>query len=154
MTLEIDVGTHFCTHHGTNYPIICICWWRILLVATISKFHLLTIRQHGATKKHLFQFPEGQSSGLGKSKKDKHKHQHQLQLLPTLISLGHPNKIMDFISPNFHLTSKILENSSLSLFLLKHLLSLLNLSSNKTFTINHEWVYFKLLAVLSFLKQA
>ena len=44
-----------------------------LLVAT-SKFGLLTIRWHSATRKHVFQYPQGDRSGLRKPKKDKHQH--------------------------------------------------------------------------------
>ena len=43
------------------------------MVAT-SKFGLLTIRWHSATRKHLFQYPQGDRSGLRKPKKDKHLH--------------------------------------------------------------------------------
>ena len=32
----------------------------------------LTIRWHIATRKHMFQYPQGDRSGLRKSKKDKH----------------------------------------------------------------------------------
>ena len=39
-----------------------------------SKFDLLTIRWHSATRKHLFPYPQGDRSGLGKPKKDKHQH--------------------------------------------------------------------------------
>ena len=38
------------------------------MVAT-SKFGLLTIRQHSATRKHLFLYPQGDRSGLRKPKK-------------------------------------------------------------------------------------
>ena len=51
---EIAVGMHFhaLTWHW-NYPSIFTCWWWRLLVAT-SKLSLLTLRRHGATRKHLF----------------------------------------------------------------------------------------------------
>ena len=41
-----------------------------LLVAT-SKFGLLTARQHSATRKHLFPYPQGDKSGQRKPKKEK-----------------------------------------------------------------------------------
>ena len=44
------------------------CWWRNLLVTT-SKFGLLTIRQHSATRKRLFLYPQGDRSDLRKQKK-------------------------------------------------------------------------------------
>ena len=40
-------------HNSRNYPNIFTCWWKSLLVAT-SKFNLPTVRQHTATRKHLF----------------------------------------------------------------------------------------------------
>ena len=43
------------------------------MVAT-SKFGLLTIRRHTATRKHLFLYPHGYRSGLRKPQKDKHQH--------------------------------------------------------------------------------
>ena len=50
--------------------------WRSLLVAT-SKFSLLTIRWHSATRKHLFLYPQGDRSGLRKPKKNNRSyHQH------------------------------------------------------------------------------
>ena len=39
-----------------------------------SKFGLFTTRQHSATRKHLFLYPQGDGSGLGKPKKDKHQN--------------------------------------------------------------------------------
>ena len=42
---------------------IFTCWWRSPLVPA-SKFGLLTIKQHNATKKHLFLYPQGKSSAL------------------------------------------------------------------------------------------
>ena len=50
-----------------------ICHQMKRLVAT-SNFRLLTIRQHSATRKHLFLYPQGYRSGLRKPKKDKHQH--------------------------------------------------------------------------------
>ena len=47
--------------------------WRSILVAT-PKFDLLTIRWYNATRKHLFQYPQGDKSGLRKPKKDKDQH--------------------------------------------------------------------------------
>ena len=67
---EIAVGMHF--HAWTwhyNYPGIFTCWWRSLLVVT-SKFCVLTIRRHSATRKHLFPYPQGKRSGLRKPKKE------------------------------------------------------------------------------------
>ena len=40
--------------------------------ATTSKFDLLTIMWHSATRKHLFLYRQGDTSGLRKPKKDKH----------------------------------------------------------------------------------
>ena len=54
-------------------------------VAT-SKLSLLTIRQQGATRKHLFPYPQDDRSGLRKPNKDK--HQHLSQLPPLFISLS------------------------------------------------------------------
>ena len=53
-----------------------------LLVAT-SKFGLLTIRRHSATRKHIFPYPQADRSGLRKPKK--YKHQHESQLPPAFI---------------------------------------------------------------------
>ena len=41
------------------------------MVGTFN-FGLLTIRWHSATREHLFPYPQGDRSGLGKPKKDKH----------------------------------------------------------------------------------
>ena len=77
----------FCYHH---WELICrnkwhpgishhtglrvfYCWWRTLLVTT-SKFGLLTIRKHNASRKHLFLYPQGGMSGPRKPKKNKHQH--------------------------------------------------------------------------------
>ena len=38
-------------------------------MVTTSKFGLITIRQHSATRKHLFLYPPGDRSGLRKPKK-------------------------------------------------------------------------------------
>ena len=54
--------SHFHARHGTKTSPV-FCWWRSLLVTT-SKFGLLTIRQHSATRKHLFLHPQGERSGL------------------------------------------------------------------------------------------
>ena len=59
---EIAAGMHF--HARTwhqNYRGIFNCWWRSLLVAP-SKFGLLTITRHSATRKHLFLYPRGARS--------------------------------------------------------------------------------------------
>ena len=69
---EIVVGTHFHGQHGTKTTLVFFtCWWRSLLPAT-CKFSLLTIRQHSATRKHLFLYPPGERSDLRKTKNDKH----------------------------------------------------------------------------------
>ena len=38
----------------------------------LSKFSLLAIRRHSATRKQLFPYPQGDRLGLRKPKKDKH----------------------------------------------------------------------------------
>ena len=43
-------------------------YFYLLMVAT-SKFGLFNIRWHSATRKHLFPYPHGDRSGLGKPKK-------------------------------------------------------------------------------------
>ena len=55
--------THFYVQCGTETLGIFICWWRSGLVVT-SKFSLLTIRWHSATRKHLFLYPQNDRSGL------------------------------------------------------------------------------------------
>ena len=50
------------------HPSIFTCWWRSLLAATCN-FGLLTIRQHSATRKQLYPYPQGDRSGLRKQKK-------------------------------------------------------------------------------------
>ena len=57
--------------HGTKTTPVFLPADGSLLVAT-SKFVLLTIRQHSATRKHLFAYPQADRSGLRKLKKDKH----------------------------------------------------------------------------------
>ena len=39
-----------------------------------SKFDLLTIRWHSATRKHLFLYPQGDRPGLRKAKMGKYQH--------------------------------------------------------------------------------
>ena len=68
---EIAVGTLPCMTGHQNYPAIFTCWWRSHLVAT-SSFGLLTIRWLNATRKHVFLYPQGDLSGLGKPKNDMH----------------------------------------------------------------------------------
>ena len=74
-----------CTTWPQNYTIKFTCCSRSLLVAT-SKFGLLTIRQHSATRKHLFLYPHSERLGLTKPKKDK--HQHSSVLPPVFICLS------------------------------------------------------------------
>ena len=57
----------------------------ILLVAT-SKFAVLTVRWHRATRKHLFLFSQGDRSGPRKPKK--YKCQYKSQLSSTFIYLS------------------------------------------------------------------
>ena len=59
-----------CANMALKLPRYFYLLMRSLLVAT-SKFSLLTIRRHNATRKHLSPCPQGDRSGLGKSKKDK-----------------------------------------------------------------------------------
>ena len=101
---EIAVGTHFHarTWHS-NYPSIFTCWWRSILVAT-SKFSLLTIRQHSATREHLLLYPQGDRSGLRKPKKDK--HQHLSQLPPAFISLSRSQGNLIWALNLFDMSSK------------------------------------------------
>ena len=46
----------------------------VCLLVAYSKFGLLTIRWHSATRKHLFPYPQGDRSSLTKEKKNKHQH--------------------------------------------------------------------------------
>ena len=72
--LEIVVGTHFHARHGTkSTPVFLPTDREAFLVAT-SKFGLLTISRHSATRKHLLLYPQGDRSGPKKPKKGKHKH--------------------------------------------------------------------------------
>ena len=92
---EVAEGAHFhsLTWHK-NYLGIFTCWWSTLLVTT-SKFGLVTIRRHSATRKHLFPYPQDERSGMRKPKKDKHQHQSQLTTsvhLPSPISTDLPIK--------------------------------------------------------------
>ena len=57
------------------------------MVAT-SKFGLLTVRQHNATKKHLFLYPQGDRSGLRKPKKE------QVSTLITATTSVHLHKLV------------------------------------------------------------
>ena len=60
--------------HGPKImPVFTPADGEIILVTT-SKFGLLNIRQHSATRKHLLPYPQGDSSGVRKPKKDKHQH--------------------------------------------------------------------------------
>ena len=59
--------THFYVQRGTEALGIFMCWWRSGLVVT-SKFSLLTIRWHSATRKHLFLYPQNDRSGVRKPK--------------------------------------------------------------------------------------
>ena len=68
----IAVGTNFHVWYGTKTIPEFLPADGSLLVAT-SKFGLHTIRRRSATRKHLFQYPQGDRSGLG-PKKDKHQH--------------------------------------------------------------------------------
>ena len=77
---------------------------RSLLVAT-STFSLLTIRQHSATRQHLFSYPQGDRSDLRKPKKDE--HQHLSQLPPGLIWLSQPVSTDLTVKPDSVLTSPI-----------------------------------------------
>ena len=76
---KVAVGTHFHVRHGTKTtPVFFTCWWRSLLVTT-SKFSLLTIRWHSATRDHLLLYPQGDRSGLRKPKKIKNHSNHTNQ---------------------------------------------------------------------------
>lgn len=58
----------------------------ILLVAT-SKFAVLTVRWHRATRKHLFLFSQGDRSGPRKPKKDKYQHLPKLAANDLMIQI-------------------------------------------------------------------
>ena len=77
-----------CMNMALKLPQYFTCWWRSLLVAT-SKFSLLTIIWHSATRKHLFLYPQGDRSSLKKPKTDM--HQHLSQLPSAFISLASLN---------------------------------------------------------------
>ena len=59
----------------SNYHIF-ICWEGSLLVAT-SKFSLLTIKQHSATRKYLFRSPQNDRSGLERISTNTNHSYHQ-----------------------------------------------------------------------------
>ena len=54
--------------HGTKTTLVYLPADGCPLVTTY-KFDLLTIRWHSATRKHLFLYPQGEDTGLGKPKK-------------------------------------------------------------------------------------
>ena len=91
-----------CTNMALKLPGSFTCCWRSLLVAT-SKFGLLTIRWHSAARKHLFLYPQGDRSGLGKPKKDKHhtnQSYHQRSSPYASLNLSNNKARISFKQPN------------------------------------------------------
>ena len=99
--LEIVVGMHF--HAQTwDYPSIFIYWWRSLLIAT-SKLSLLTFRPHSETRKHLFLYPQGDRSSLGKSKRigiNTNHSYHQHSSLSASLNWSNNKARFSFNQPN------------------------------------------------------
>ena len=62
-----------CTNMALKVPRYFYLLTEMPLVLTF-KFGLLTIRRHRATRKHFFQYTQGDRSGLRNPKKDKHQH--------------------------------------------------------------------------------
>ena len=75
------------TKKALKLPQYFTCWRRSLLAIT-SKFGLLTIRRHSATRKRLSLYPQGGRSGMKKPKK------HSSTLITTTTSIHLPKQTL------------------------------------------------------------